>query len=223
MAGTRVAVSDTPSHYAALRMLTASGRSSVIRRHVVATVRRSCVGSPGRRCPAQVLEGPHMRSRVRSFFALFGVLMLGATALVALAPAAVADTIGPVDASIPDGDPGSLRDVLNNANEGDTVLLQAGATYQLTDCELGALSNGALNVTGNGAVIEQTCDTYVWNQSGDLILDGVTLTGGFDIGNRPGGAIHMDGDSLTILNSSIVGNQTCGDGGAIFMHTEGAG
>jgi hypothetical protein len=47
-----------------------------------------------------------MRSRVRSFSALFGVLLLAATALVALAPVAVADTIGPVDESNPDGDPG---------------------------------------------------------------------------------------------------------------------
>jgi hypothetical protein len=167
-----------------------------------------------------------MRSRVRSFFALFGVLMLSATALVALAPAAGADTLGPVDASIPDGDPGSLRDVLENqANDGDVVQLQAGATYQLTDCEAnegGNLStDAALTVEGNGATIEQTCDSYVWEIGENTTIDALTLTGGFDRAGRPAGAIHMDGDELVITNSSIVGNQTCGDGGGIYMHTGG--
>jgi hypothetical protein len=164
-----------------------------------------------------------MRSRLRSFIALFGVVALGAVGMIALAPVAGADTVGPVDASIPDGDPGSLRDVLINA-EDDTVELQPGALYQLTDCELGRLNAGDnVIVHGNGAVIEQTCDTIVMGQSGPLTLDNVTLTGGFDIGSERGGAIHMDGDSLTILNSSIVGNQSCGSGGGIFVHTEGTG
>lgn len=164
-----------------------------------------------------------MRARLRSFLALLGVVALGAVGMVALAPVAVADVIGPVDASIPDGDPGSLRDVLNNA-EDDTVELQPGALYQLTDCELGRLSTGSnVIVHGNGAVIEQTCDTIVLGQSGALTLENVTLTGGFDVSSSRGGAIHMDGDSLTIRNSSIVGNQSCGAGGGIFVHTEGDG
>jgi hypothetical protein len=166
-----------------------------------------------------------MRSRFRSFFALFGVLALGAAAMVALAPAAVADTIGPVDSSIPDGDIGSLRDILQGeAEDGDVIVLQAGATYQLTDCEQGDLdTNTDVTVQGNGATIEQTCDELVWDMNGDVVLDSVTITGGFDVQPRPGGAIHLDGQNLTITNSSIVNNQTCGDGGAIYIHSEGAG
>jgi predicted outer membrane repeat protein len=59
----------------------------------------------------------------------------------------------------------------------------------------------------------------VWESEGNLSIDGLTITGGFDIGDRPAGAIHMDGQELTITNSSIVNNQTCGDGGGIYMHT----
>lgn len=164
-----------------------------------------------------------MRSRLHHLIALFGVVVLGAGALVALAPAAVAATIGPVDASIPDGQPNSLRDVLENqAAGGDTVVLQTGATYQLTDCEAGSLNTSSdLAVQGNGATIGQTCDELVWDSGGDLNLDSLTITGGFDDDNRAAGGIHFDGDELTITNSSIVGNQTCGDGGGINYDNSG--
>ena len=160
-----------------------------------------------------------MRSRARSFFALFGVLMLAATALVALASPAVADTIGPVDASIPDGDPGSLRDVVENEiNDGDVVVLEAGATYTLTCDGGGNISTGAeFTLQGNGATILETCDTYVVEINYETTFDDVTITGGYDDDNRSAGAIHVDSDSFTVLNSSIVGNQTCGAGGAIVM------
>ena len=162
-----------------------------------------------------------MRSRLRSFFAVFGVLALAAATMVVLAPAAVADSIGPVDASIPDGDTGSLRDVIENQiGDGDTVVLQSGATYQLT-CEGGGALQIEDDVTiqGNGATIEQTCDELVLDVDADLTLDGVTITGGFDDDNRAAGGIHMDGSNLTITNSSIVDNQTCGEGGAITYDT----
>ena len=128
-----------------------------------------------------------MRSRVRSFSALFGVVALGALGMVAFAPSAVAAA---VPASIPDGDPGSLRDVLDNAANGATVELEAGATYQLTDCEAG--DNGALStsqdliIVGNGATLEQTCDSYVWESEGNLSIDGLTITGGLRHRRPPG-------------------------------------
>jgi hypothetical protein len=160
-----------------------------------------------------------MRVRLRSFFALFGVVAISAVGLVALAPAAVADSIGPVDASIPDGDAGALRDVLGNqVGDGDTVVVQAGATYQLTCNGGGDLETSAfVIVQGNGATIEQTCDELVWDASGDLTLDSLTITGGFDDDDRPAGGIHFDGEELIITNSSIVDNATCGDGGGINM------
>jgi hypothetical protein len=158
-----------------------------------------------------------MRSK---FCAVLGTLALGTAALVALAPAAVgATTLGPVSAAIPDGDAGSLRDVLENqAASGDTVVLEAGATYQLT-CEAGGslFTEVDLIIQGNGATIEQTCDDLVWDVDADLTLDAVTITGGNDVESRPAGGIHFDGDELIITNSSIVGNDTCGDGGGINM------
>jgi hypothetical protein len=169
-----------------------------------------------------------MRSRLRSFCALVGVVAISAIGLIALAPAAMADTIGPVDPSIPDGDANSLRDVLETqVVDGDTVVLQAGAIYQLTCAGGGSLETSAFIILqGNGATIEQTCDELVWDAGGDLTLDAVTITGGFDDDDRAAGGIHFDGDELIITNSSIVGNATCGDGGGInmdegdFLHIE---
>jgi hypothetical protein len=160
-----------------------------------------------------------MRSRVRSLCALFGVVAISAVGLVALAPAAVADTIGPVDASIPDGDPGSLRDVLENqVADGDVVVLEAGATYTLTCNGGGNISTSTeYTLQGNGATILQTCDTYIFEINDDATFDGVTITGGYDDDDRSAGAIHVDADAFTLLNSSIVGNQTCGAGGGIVM------
>src|SRR6185295_8422672 len=113
----------------------------------------------------------------------------------------------------------------NEAADGDLIVLQPNATYQLTDCETnggGNLSTEAsFTVQGNLATIEQTCDAYVWEIEGDVSIDGLTITGGFDDDGRPAGGIHMDGDELIITNSSIVDNQTCGDGGGIYMHTGG--
>jgi hypothetical protein len=110
----------------------------------------------------------------------------------------------------------------NQVASDDTVVLQAGATYQLTDCELGSLNTGAdIIVQGNGATIEQTCDELVWDSGGDLNLDSLTITGGYDDDFRAAGGIHFDGTELIITNSSIVGNQTCGDGGGINFDNTG--
>ena len=164
-----------------------------------------------------------MQSRVRHFVALCAVVVLGGVGLLAVAPAAAAGSFGPVDPSIPDGDAGSLRDVLENqVGDGDTVVLQSGATYQLT-CEGGGSLNTSADIVlqGNGATIEQTCDELVWDSGSDLDLDHVTITGGFDDDERSAGGIHFDGTELIITNSQIVGNKTCGDGGGINYDNTG--
>ena len=49
----------------------------------------------------------------------------------------------------------------NQVTDGDTVVLTAGATYVLDDCEDGPASiieTRRVTIQGNGAVIQQTCD-----------------------------------------------------------------
>jgi hypothetical protein len=154
--------------------------------------------------------------------------MLGALCLTlgSLGAVSVVSSAGATDfvvQPIPDGDPDSLRDVLENQIvDGDTVILVAGATYDLTCAAGGSLSPGAdVTINGNGATIRQTCDELVMDVPQDLTLNNVVITGGFDDDDRPAGGIHFDGDELIINNSSIVGNQTCGDGGGINMDSNG--
>src|SRR6185295_7437331 len=107
--------------------------------------------------------------------------------------------------SIPDGDPGSLRDVIENDATnvgGDTVVLQAGATYALTCGAGGELEHDPatpLTIEGNGATIavDSTCDSRVLVHEGDvdglLTLEGVTITGGNITSGNDGGGVYAEG------------------------------
>lgn len=165
----------------------------------------------------------HLR-RLVALGATAAIASLGLMATVA-APASAATTYGPVDPSILDGAPNSLRDIVNNqVADGDTVLLQAGATYVLDDCEGDGYlySTADITVHGNGATIRQTCDRVVWAPQADLTIDHVIITGGHDVTNEyDGGAFHSDGDELIIRDSSLVGNASCGDGGGITFDSDG--
>ncbi len=154
---------------------------------------------------------------------------LGAVALVGAPAAVVVATAGPASAdtftvtTTTDGVPGSLReaieDLATNAG-GDTVVLQAGATYQL-DCDSGgSLEHDAtpLVIEGNGATIEQTCDgERVLDQGdADLDLEYVTITGGNTSG--AGAGVRTSG-SLGVHHSTIRDNVsgTASAGGGISM------
>ena len=150
--------------------------------------------------------------------------------MIVAAPAGiVVATAGPASAdtftvtTTADGGSGSLREAIEdlavNAG-GDTVVLQAGATYLLTCGEGGDLSHGStpLIIEGNGATIEQTCDGQRVLQQGeaDLDLEYVTITGGNT--DAPGAGVQTSG-SLGVHHSTIRDN-TAGPlvlGGGISM------
>ncbi len=149
-------------------------------------------------------------------------------ALVLTAGPAAADTI-PVTNTADDGTATSLRSVLESVNDGDVVVLNAGATYQLTICEEPAPPapaalesspgwadveiSGAVTIVGNGATIEQTCPDRVLYTQDEIALQGVTITGGSVEG--PGGGLFMDSDSpITLGDVTFAGNESL-DGGGI--------
>ena len=162
------------------------------------------------------------------------VLALAAAGLGGIgAPAGAAD-FGPVDASIPDGDPGSLRDVIENDATnvgGDIVVLQTGATYPLTCGAGGELAHDPatpLQIVGNGATItmDPTCDARVLVHEGDtdglLHVDGVTITGGNITSGGDGGGVQSEGPVL-VTNSRITDNHVSpgtSSGGAISAQAE---
>lgn len=157
-------------------------------------------------------------------------LMLGgvAAAMLVAAPVVTAPVVSAaipavVDPSIADGSPNSLRDVLESQiTGGETVVLQAGATYVLDDCDLGDIDIGAtVTIQGNGATIRQTCEDRVIDTDYDLTLIGVTITGGRTTDD--GGGIQAngeDGQRITIIESTVVDNIGCSEGGG--LEVEGA-
>ena len=158
-----------------------------------------------------------------------------AAVVASSAPASAATTIGPVDPSIPDGNANSLRDVLENQiGSGDTVVLQAGATYTLDLCaepipipksaggphaadgttgyddiEIAA----AVTIEGNGATIDQTCKDRVLYTEDDITLQDVTVTGGNS--SSYGGGLDVDnfGGTTTLTNVTFTGNEAESGGG----------
>jgi hypothetical protein len=90
----------------------------------------------------------------------------------------------------------------------------------------------AIVVDGHGHSITQTChtssnDNHVLEQDGegDVTLQNLTITGGNDTEGDNGGGVDMTNSSspsLTIVNSTIAGNQACGVGGGIAHRTTGA-
>lgn len=163
--------------------------------------------TPTRALSARALAG--IAALTLSFGGAIGALVLTA------GPAAAA-SFGPVDHTIPDGNTGSLREILENQiSDGDTVVLEAGATYVLDDCEDGQISvDGVVTIEGNGATIQQTCSDRVLYTQDDITLNNVTITGGNVEG--PGGGLFEDSDStVTLTGVTFTANTASDSGGGV--------
>lgn len=160
--------------------------------------------------------------RIVGVAALFAAPVVVAT--VAATPAG-ATNVTPSTTADGGAGSGSLRDVLENVVvNGDTVVLQPGATYTLTLCgSPDMFINNSITIDGgSGATIAGTCPNrrdLVANN--DLVVKGVTFTGG-DAAND-GGAIDLqDGSKWSIINSTFSGNKAVGDdAGAVDVNTLG--
>ncbi len=165
--------------------------------------------------------GTHRMSRLACLFAA-GALVVGFSLVVGDRPAGAA-TIEVTTTA--DGVPGSLREALATANAtpgADTIVLGAGAVYELTDCASGQLmsTGGALTIEGRGATIRQTCPARIVQNSSDalLTLSDVTLTGG----DAPthGGAVLSTAGPVILTGVHATGNRAAGYGGAIYHDSD---
>ena len=112
-----------------------------------------------------------------------------------------------------DGEPGSLRDVLGSASDGETITFDSslsGQALTLTQGQLvidenltidaSALANGfTINADGQSRILEiQPLST--------VVLQDLTLTGGMPTGEFPansGGAIYNNQAELTLRNCTL--------------------
>ena len=131
----------------------------------------------------------------------------------------------------------SLRDAINEANVNpgpDEITFDSGVlgTVILNPAYGSLLIEDAITITGPGSgdleiqaattagvdefrVIEIAYDT------GDVTLEGLTISGGHVPGEEGGGILHASDSALTIRNSVITGN-TANTGGGIFSRYEGS-
>lgn len=138
------------------------------------------------------------------------VVMLFLATVIALR----ADTITVTNTN--DSGPGSLRQALVDANDGDTITFAVTGTIALTSGELlvdtritisGPGTNN-LGLDGNG----MSRVLYIAPRT-TVVISGLTITNGNE-GN--GGGVYNDHATLTLTNCVISGNVASSDGGGIF-------
>lgn len=105
--------------------------------------------------------------------------------------------------------------------------IDLGANVTIT-CTSGLPSRNSstpITVDGHGFTLQQTCagDGVLDQQgSGAVTLANITITGGDDTGGSDGGgALHTFGD-VTVTDSTLTGNHTDNEGGAIETDSGGA-
>ena len=156
-------------------------------------------------------------NRGRMLAAAFSMVLVTGGGLVMSSATAGAITCGPVDPTIPDGDLGSLRVLLENSDATGctTVTLEPGATYEL-DHDDGDIDIYAdMVIEGNGATIRQTRQgSRVLDTEFSLTLRQVTITGGREVDDAGGLRSDNFEETLTIIDSTFVDNAAEGDGGA---------
>ena len=114
-----------------------------------------------------------------------------------------------------DSGPGSLRQALADANDGDTIGFAVTGTISLTGGELVIDKNIIISGPGPGLLVvarsQQAADFRIFNipPSHTAEIDGLTITGGSLVGN--GGGISS-GATLTISNCAISGNSITANG-----------
>lgn len=141
--------------------------------------------------------------------ASFGAAVLAAAGLVTLAPLpAGATTVG---------DEASFVTAWENAAE-TQIDLTANVTITCSSGLPSRDSSTPITVDGHGFTLTQTCaGDGVLDQagSGAVTLNDITITGGDDTaGSDGGGALHTFGD-VTVNGSTLTGNHTDNEGGAI--------
>ena len=149
-----------------------------------------------------------------------GLLGLGLLATIAAASAAQA-----ADIHVP-GDFPTITIAINNASDGDTIIIAPGTYFQPVDLgskQISLIGSGGPEVTtinafGKGSVLRIT-----GGQSLDTVIEGLTFTGGLAY---RGGGIFINGASATVRNCRFIDNQATltapgggdpGGGGGLFI------
>lgn len=120
----------------------------------------------------------------------------------------------------------SLREAINSANlnsGNDTITFAPGITaITMTGSEMLISNNGTLTIAGSGAdvlTISGNGAARIFRSSGaNVTITDLTLTGGIGVGTNSsgvGGAILVEGGTLTLDRVRVTGNSAAGSGGGV--------
>jgi hypothetical protein len=151
-----------------------------------------------------------MKMRITSNIKSSIVAMLFFTVVIALH----ADTITVTNTN--DSGPGSLRQALADANDGDTITFAVTGTVGLTSGEL--LVDKSISISGpgtNNLAVDGNDNSRVFHiGAGETVtISGLTITNG--VTGAYGGGIYNESATLT-LNNCIVSDNSADYGGGIY-------
>jgi len=176
--------------------------------------------------------GPHMASISARLFirsntyraAVVALLFAGATLLGT--SAASADTITVINTN--DSGPGSLRQALVDANNGDMINFDSSLNGQritlisgelIVDKDVTISGPGAKNLAVDGNAQSRVFDV---NPGKTVTIDGLTVANGRANFFGSGGGIYNDSAALTVTNCTFSGNSATNGGGGIGNSLGGA-
>jgi hypothetical protein len=138
------------------------------------------------------------------------------SALCLAALSAEAATITVINSA--DGGPGSLRQALADANDGDTIDFSVSGTIALTSGELVVDKN--MTISGPGATnlsVDGNASSRVLHINSDktVTISGLTIANG---AGDSGGGIYNEHAALTLSNCTVSGNSASHFGGGIFSY-----
>ncbi|MDZ7741224.1 MAG: DUF1565 domain-containing protein [Bacteroidota bacterium] len=126
------------------------------------------------------------------------------------------------------GDYTAIQDAIDNANNGDTVIVWPGTYYENVNYQYKGIILGSLTMTtGDPSYISQTvingnqsgCCIYIRDNNHVCEVNGFTLTNGSgtnNLGKNGGGIYIVKSYKLQVNNCIIEGNQMVGEGGGIY-------
>src|SRR5436190_2156076 len=149
--------------------------------------------------------------------------------LCAAAVSAHADVITVTNTN--DSGPGSLRQALAVANDGDTITFAVTGAINLTSGEL--VINRNITISGPGAdllAVSRAANAAPFRifhvmLGHNVIIEGLTISNG-SVLNTFGGGIYNFESALTVISCALAGNSALGQqgsGGGIFSNGGGAG
>jgi predicted outer membrane repeat protein len=156
-----------------------------------------------------------------SFLAAIAALLLWASVISAYTATITVTTKN-------DSGPGSLRQALAIANDGDTIMFAVTGSIVLTSGEL--VVDTSITISGPGAdklAVDGNASSRVFHiASGKTVsITDLTITNGIASGNRPageGGGIYNDHAALALNKCTITSNRA-GFGGGIYNDASSSG